>query len=405
MNGTHPLQPEEVMAYLDGEATPAEAREIAAHISGCESCQQLAAGLRDRSQQLREWRVGDPPASLVAPRSRRATGHNWIRALVGGLWSALAARPLLAAGSAAVLIVMAIGIQTKPKTGLSADSLRRSEMAASRELPETLVAAEGLAAAAPKTLQDRADAETFVQQTPTGQVETGPRIVRTATLHIVAADFDLIRPAVDRILQGVGGFIGEITASDRPGAARVIRGTLRLPSAQFSTALAQLRALGRVTQDSQNAEDVTTAVVDLDVRLTNARVTERRLNQVLQNRTGRVADVLEVEREIARVRTEIEQMTAQRTQLDRRIEYGTVTLEVVEERPAAVTLGTVPVPTRLRHAIADGVESAAMSMLDVMLFVLRAGPLLLLWATVLGVPAWLLVRRHAGRTAQRPGGV
>jgi len=44
-------------------------------------------------------------------------------------------------------------------------------------------------------------------------------------------------------------------------------------------------------------------------------------------------------------------------------------------------------------------------MLDVTLFVLRAGPLLLLWLTVLGVPAWVIIRRHALRAGQRPGGV
>ena len=231
------------------------------------------------------------------------------------------------------------------------------------------------------------------------QVEAGPRIVRTATLRIVATgDFERIRPAVDRILQSVGGFVGDITAYDRPGSARSLRGTLRIPSTQFSAALAQLRALGRVTEDSQNAEDVTATVVDLDVRLANGRVTEKRLSQVLLNRTGSVTDVLEVEREVARVRTEIEQLEAQRTQLDRRIEYGTVTLEIVEEQPATVMLGPVPIPTRLRHAIADGVESAAMSMLAMTLFVLRAGPVTLLWVTVLGLPAWWIFRRQTPRT-------
>jgi hypothetical protein len=46
-----------------------------------------------------------------------------------------------------------------------------------------------------------------------------------------------------------------------------------------------------------------------------------------------------------------------------------------------------------------------MSMLDATLFVLRAGPVLLLWTTVLGLPAWLIFRRHAVRAGQRPGGV
>ena len=232
--------------------------------------------------------------------------------------------------------------------------------------------------------------------------QAGARIVRTATLRIVATDFSGVRSAIDRILQDSGGFVGSITASDRPGATRSIRGDLRIPSGRFDGALAALRALGRVTEDSQNAEDVTSTVVDLDVRVSNARATEKRLSEVLQNRTGRLSDVLEVEREIMRVRTEIEQMESQRKLLDGRIEYATLTLEVNEERRASVNLGPIPVPTRLGQAIADGVESAAMSLLGAVLLILRGGPVLLLWMTMLGLPLWWLLRRYAFRESKQP---
>jgi hypothetical protein len=244
-----------------------------------------------------------------------------------------------------------------------------------------------------------------VPASPAPAIASDARIVRTATLRLVVTDFNRIRPEVDRILTMVGGLVGGITDAARPGFPRSLRGALRIPSAQFDSALSALRALGRVTEESQSADDVTASVTDLDVRLANSRVTEKRLSELLRNRTGTVSDVLEVEREIARVRTEIEQMEAERKQLERRIEYATLTLEVVEERAANVDLGPVPIPTRLRHAIADGVESAAMSMLEAVVLVLRRGPALLLWLVVLGLPAWWVVRRYASRLNQRPGGV
>lgn len=232
---------------------------------------------------------------------------------------------------------------------------------------------------------------------PASRAETAdrPRIVRTATLRLVAGNFDRIRPAVDRILENIGGFAGALTASNRPGAPRSINGTLRIPSSRFDAALAELRQIGRVTEESQNADDVTATVADLDARLSNSRVIEKRLTEVRRSRTGDVGDVLEVEREIARVRGEIEQMEAERKQLDRRIEYATLTLEIVEERAAAVNLGPVPIPTRLRLAIADGIQTAATSMLDVALLFLRRGPVLLLWATFLGPSVWWIVRRRS----------
>ena len=394
MNATHPA-PDDVMAYVDGALTDGETRDVAAHLIECRACSRLEAGFREDSRQMREWRVEEPPTSFVAPRRRRQRAQ-WRMWTDLRNWNPVPTRSLVAGAAVAVVIAAVTVFSPAPK---APSILASSSAAESIEFP-----------AEPPQMMDAVSRVQGVQgmagnRLPPAQVATGPRIVRTATLRMVAGDFDRVRPALDRILQRVGGFAGGITASDRPGQPRSIRGSLRIPSAQFETALTELRGLGRVTDDSQNAEDVTATAADLNVRLVNARVTEKRLSEVLQNRTGRVADVLDVEREMARVRTEIEQMESQRKQLESRVEYATVTVEIVEARAAAVNLGPVPIPERLRHAIADGVESAAMSMMEATLFVLRRGPALLLWTIVFGLPSWWVIRKYAVRGVQRPGGV
>jgi anti-sigma factor RsiW len=403
MTAAHPLPPEQVMAYLDGEVTADESREIEAHLVTCGACQQLAGDLRRGTDQMREWRIEEVPASLAAPAPRPRTASErsgWSRwtILRSLTWAGVSSRPLvLTAASVAVIAAVLWPLLRKPAPvlGLSVGDGASYESARAGEVPRAggRIPASALRAQAPN-----------VPDVPAPPAQAEPRIVRTATLRVVATDFDRIRPAVDRILRGAGGFVGGITAVDRPGDPRAIRGTLRVPSPQLDSVLSALRALGRVTEDSQGAEDVTATVVDLDVRIANSRITEKRLSQVLQNRTGGVSDVLEVEREIARVRTEIEQMEAQRKQLDQRIEYATLTLEIVEERAAQVNLGPVPVPTRLRHAIADGIESAAMSLLQAALFALRRGPAALLWIAVLGAPVWWLFRTRAMRVNQQRRG-
>jgi hypothetical protein len=398
MNAVHPLAPEDLMAYLDGEVPAAQGRDIEAHLTGCDACRELASELREGSAHMREWQVGEPPSSLVAPPSRRrfAAGRPTSARLHVHPWTRVTRRQLLAGAAAVVLLASIPLLRSSPKPVI---------VASSREMPETIVdslgqqiAAQGFAGggrsanAAPMRVGGQ-----IIDRADRAQTSDGPRIVRTATLRLVAANFDGIRPAVDRILRNIGGFADALTASNRPGEPRAISGTLRIPSSRFDAALAALRQFGRVTEESQNGEDVAAAVVDLDARLTNTRVTEKRLTEVLQRRTGDVGDVLEVEREIARVRGEIEQMEAQRKQLERRIEYATVTLEIVEERAAAVNLGPVPIPARLRLAIADGIASAATSMLAVTLMLLRRGPVLLLWAALLGPPLWLMLRRRIAR--------
>ena len=391
MNAAHPVSPEDLMAYLDGEAAARAAREIQAHLGQCVTCQQRAADLREGSIRMREWRIEEAPASLMSPQPR-VRGGSTQKSVPWRVWKAIAGRPLMAAVATLVVVAAASVSLLQPAREPMAIALSSREMPAVIEMPETL---SGRTAGRPAF---RSRAQSMVSQGVQGnpaQVSTSPRIVRTATLRIVANDFEATRPAIDRMLQSVGGFVGQITASDSPGATRSIRASLRVPGAQLGMAVGALRRLGRVIEESQGADDVTVTVTDLDVRLANARVTEKRLSELLRNRTGAVSDVLEVEREMARVRTDIEQMDAERTQLNRRIEYATITLEVVEERAAAVDLGPVPVPARLSRAIADGLTSAMTSILEATLAALRVGPAVLLWATMLGVPAWLLKRRYA----------
>jgi anti-sigma factor RsiW len=394
MNAVHPVAGEDVMAYLDGEVPAAQARDIEAHLATCDACRELLSELREGSTEMREWKAEEPPQSLIAPSVRRpiARRHSAGRPWRSRAWTWVTRSPLLA-GAAVVVVIVAIPLlQPSPKNAI--------ELVASPEMPVAVVA-PGASQKSGSPLQGLAGnnvpfgVQANAAQAPAVQAPAGPRIVRTAMLHLVAGNFDRIRPAIDRILQNVGGFAGTLTASDRPEGPRSISGTLRIPNSRFDAALAELRQLGRVTEESQDAEDVTATVADLAARLSNARVTEKRLTEVLRSRTGDVGDVLEVEREIARVRAEIEQMEAQRKQLDRRIEYATVTLEIVEERAAAVNLGPVPIPTRLRLAIADGIASAATSMLAVTLLLLRRGPALLLWAMLLGPPLWLMLRRRS----------
>jgi anti-sigma factor RsiW len=396
MNAVHPVAPEDVMAYLDGELPAAQGQDIEAHLAGCGACRELLSELQEGSTRMGEWRVQEPPPSLVSPRSRRPIAPKHPAAAPWPLraWTWATRAPMLA-GAAAVVLIATIPLLRPSPTPVM--------VAGSREQPETIVdapvdrlraqgVAGGNANAAPMRVGGQIDSASRVESADRS------RIVRTATLRLVAANFDRIRPAVDRILQNVGGFAGTLTASSRPGAPRSINGTLRIPSARFDAALAELRQLGRVTEESQNAQDVTATVADLDARLSNSRVIEKRLTEVLQSRTGDVGDVLEVEREIARVRGEIEQMEAERKQLERRIEYATLTLEIVEERAAAVNLGPVPIPTRLRLAVADGIASAATSMLAVTLLLLRRGPALLLWALILAPPVWWMLRRRSAQS-------
>ncbi len=62
----HAIEPEELMAYLDGELPAGRAAQAMTHLERCAECQKLASGLRRVSHELAAWQV-EPPRAMGAP--------------------------------------------------------------------------------------------------------------------------------------------------------------------------------------------------------------------------------------------------------------------------------------------------------------------------------------------------
>ena len=403
----HPLSPDELMEYLDGELTVEEAAAVQAHVATCTGCQRLSGELRAVSRDLARWQVEGPPATFEAPKAAPSpTDGSWSR------FGWLRFRPSLASAIAAVAMVGVVA--------LAINFNSRSINAPVQMIPSSrpaIVRAEGpLDASGPTapTYQKRLDsagAEVGGPPAPgpggsAGRVRLGqqsaatvppsPSIARTARLRIRVTDFEAARPVVDGVVASTGGLVGRVDVSGSRGDARTLTATLHIPAAQLDAAMSTLKSIGRVVDEAQSGEDVTEQVVDVTARLANARNTEKRLTDLLQKRTGDLADVLAAEREIARVREEIERFVAQRQALGRRVTYATLSLEIVEEPRATLNLGPRPLPGRFREALVTGVTDATDTVLGLMLLVIRILPSLLLWGAVLNWPL-----RAALRWAQR----
>jgi hypothetical protein len=219
-------------------------------------------------------------------------------------------------------------------------------------------------------------------------------IARTVSLSIVVKEFDAARVSLDGILARHNGYAAGLNVATPQGGARALQASLRIPAPQLFTAVAELKALGRVENETQGGEEVTQQHADLVARLKNSRETEQRLQDVLRSRTGKVKDVLEVEEEIARVRGEIEQMEAEQQTLDHRVNFATIDLKLAEEYKAQLTTPAPSVAMQLRNATVNGFRSAFESLLAFVLFLAESGPTLLLWLMILTLPAWLLWRRY-----------
>src|SRR5262249_39202380 len=167
------------------------------------------------------------------------------------------------------------------------------------------------------------------------------------------------------------------------------RRRLRIPSAELDATMTELKKLGRVESESQSGEEVTQQYVDLEARLAIARNAEQRLTAVLRERTGKMQDVLDVEKEITRVRGEIEQMEASRKALAKRVEFATINLKITEEYKAQLQAPD-SAGTRLGNAAVAGFRHVADGAMSAAEFTLESGLTLAIWMAVPFLPArWL----------------
>ena len=145
---------------------------------------------------------------------------------------------------------------------------------------------------------------------------TATRLIYTATLVLDVDQPDASVTRIAQLVHDAGGYM-----ASRTDASVVVR----VPQAHFQEALAQLAKVGDVVHRSVEAKDSSRLVVDVGVRLKNARAVRERLAELLRGATT-TKDVLEIERQLARVTSEIEELEASPHVIADLVAYPTVTV-------------------------------------------------------------------------------
>ncbi|MCC6316326.1 MAG: DUF4349 domain-containing protein [Gemmatimonadaceae bacterium] len=202
----------------------------------------------------------------------------------------------------------------------------------------------GGVAAAPMSMErQRADATAPSEAVTKTSMPQGPvirgdsvatnMIIRNGFVSIQVDSLEIAMAAVRAMATRLGGYIGNVSTSTGEYAIRSATLEVKVPSARFEEAMTTLGPIGKVEQSNATAEDVGEEFVDLTARMTNARRLEDRLVALLATRTGKLEDVLAVERELARVREEIERHEGRLRFLRSRVALSTLSVTVHEAAP------------------------------------------------------------------------
>ncbi|HET6681071.1 MAG TPA: DUF4349 domain-containing protein [Gemmatimonadaceae bacterium] len=234
-----------------------------------------------------------------------------------------------------------------------------------------------------------------VTQADQSMPQATPMLIRTG--H-AAVRVDSLEPAMARVqalAESLGGRVANTSVQTGLGELRAATLDLRIPAARFDEAVAGVEPLGAVESVNVQSQDVGEEFVDVTARVNNARRLEERLVGILATRTGKLDDVLAVERELARVRGEIERYEGRLRYLSSRVEMSAFSVYLHEPVPViGPSAGAGPIGEAMRQAwrnfvalVAGGIASLG--------FILPV-------AVVVGVGVMLWRRRRADARPDAP---
>ena len=447
----HAFEPEEIMAYLDGELEPRQAAALASHLEHCIECRAMAAQLRQVSERLLEFEIEPCPSKAAEPIIAALDASDSEKPSKAAIClQSNRSRPRILAWAAAVMIVLAVltvisipNLLRPEKMALGHSATESDRLALHTQLqqgqsrkgeqtvdnarvggPPPLSQSQGLQALSnagggdhplnsldgqslndalselpepkvgvPGGLAGRREAQHESAEGTQAPEIRGPMIVETASMRILAANFDQASSQIQPLTAARGGYVQDLTADTRTGAARSLSGTLRVPDKQLEAFVADLRKLGHVEQETRDNQEVTGAYVDLTARLKTARATEQRIIELLGTRTGKLSDVLEAEEELDRVRGDIESMDGQRVNMEHQVRYATVQVQLNEEYREQLNPESFSTGRRLRNSFVEGLSNLAGGITGAAIFAFAYGPSILFWLAVAGLPAWFVWRR------------
>jgi hypothetical protein len=160
------------------------------------------------------------------------------------------------------------------------------------------------------------------------------KLIRTGSAGLEVKAVPEAVAQVKAWVEEAGGYVGDESESEDGYGVKTAYLTCRVPAEQLDALVERLKELGEVERVQLSAQDITEQYFDLEIRLANQRRLEARLLELLERRTNELSDLLEIEREAARVRGEIEQLEGRQRFWDNQVALSTLQVELHEPRPA-----------------------------------------------------------------------
>lgn len=336
-------------AYLDDRLDAVQRGWCDDHLARCAACRRELEELRSAINLCKSLPELAPPAGFREAVGRAvrvnaaAPRTPWRR--LGRWWSGTPYRGVAVAAAVLVLAVaLNVGLEgrfTFPGNVLRSVAPKEDMRGALDSFSSEVILGKGAGEEEPAAQARPGDMSGW-QFSVTAAPDQPPvvhqdrKIIQNADLELAVADFDQAFRDIVFLAEASGGYVenSNVWVGDRDRKGGHLR--LRVPRENFTRVLTQIEEKGRVLHKNIYGQDVTQAYVDTEARLNALTLQEQRLLTIL-GKANTVGEVLQVESELGRVRSQIESLTATLRNYDRLVGLSTIAVNLVppkEEPPA-----------------------------------------------------------------------
>ena len=193
-------------------------------------------------------------------------------------------------------------------------------------------------------------------------------IIKTGTLLIHVDDVDEGLARVQEVVAAQGGELVKVERRKYEDDDSCVV-ALRVPAGRFDAAISSAQKIGKVVELVVEAEDVTEKYVDLQMRLDNQVKARDRFIEILKTRTGKLEDVVAVQREINDTTEEIERLAGKILYLQNRAAFSTIYITL--QKPEMLAKAEKESEATLLDEVLAALREALGALFGIVLFIVQ----------------------------------
>ncbi len=312
----------------------------------------------------------------------------------------------LALAALLICVVMLAGVFTACSSGGKSSMNAGAPGAANNAASTAAAVAPGKEAALGDTAASTAGSEGTNAAAAAGALAT-QKIIERLNYSIETLKFDDSVSRIQSLCTELGGYVQDSNLTGKSIQSlenlRQADYTLRIPQGKLSQLKSRAGEIGSILTSASSSENITEKYYDTQARLKSLRTQQERLLALLQ-KSGSLTDVIALEKALADVNYQIEQLTGSLKQYDSLISFSTVSIHLQEVvKPTEIERTPVTLGEKIAQQFQNSMRGLGNFGEGLLVFLLGGAPVILLLVLIAAVLYWLLLgrKKHAEKRAMR----